>query len=550
MSSYFGHRPFPVSDVHSVSWLFGKRLRDHSQPVAFFRPPSGIPLLKPTSLLQRYPRKMWYSCKAGNAFDLRLAAEMSSSDGTSEISDAARRRRRRSNTLLLVLAVGFLIFGAAAGALYYALQPVTLRIAVGPPGSDDHKVIQATAGAFASESRTIRLSLITTDGAVEALALLGAGKADLAVGRGDLEMPADAQTVAIVRKNFVVLWALSGIADKSSKRKPAPKIQEIADLAGHRVGIIGRTPANAALLRVILSASGVEADKVAETQFGTDQIEELARDPTLDAFMAVGPLDSKITSDAIAATARSRGEPKFLAIEASEAIALKHPRYESEEIPPSIFNANPAWPDDKVETVDVSHLIMARKALSETTAAAFFRQLFAVRQAIARQVPGAAHITKPDTEKDAELPVHRGAAAVIDGTERTFLDRYGDYFWFSLLLLSGIGSAGAWLRHYLNRDERDENTSHRNRILAMVSSVRTAESDQELLAMQREVDAITSETLECYDDGAIEEEELAAFGLVLELFNHAIVERRAALQADTLESARGAARGHSLTSQR
>ena len=109
--------------------------------------------------------------------------------------------------------------------------------------------------------------------------------------------------------------------------------------------MIGLTPANVALLRVILSASGVEADKVAETQFGTDQIEELARDPTLDAFMAVGPLDSKITSDAIAATARSRGEPKFLAIEASEAIALKHPRYESEEIPPSVFNADPAWPD-------------------------------------------------------------------------------------------------------------------------------------------------------------------------------------------------------------
>jgi hypothetical protein len=100
---------------------------------------------------------------------------MSSSDGTIETSDAARRRRRRSNTLLLVLAVGFLIFGAAAGALYYALQPVTLRIAVGPPGSDDRKVIQATAGAFASESKTVRLSLITTDGAVEALALLGAG---------------------------------------------------------------------------------------------------------------------------------------------------------------------------------------------------------------------------------------------------------------------------------------------------------------------------------------------------------------------------------------
>jgi hypothetical protein len=128
--------------------------------------------------------------------------------------------------------------------------------------------------------------------------------------------------------------------------------------------------------------------------------------------------------------------------------------------------------------------------------------------------------------------------------------RYGDYFRFALLLVSGIGSAGAWLRHYLNRDERQENTSHRNRILAMVSGARTAASDQELLAMQREVDAIIGDTLECYDDGAIEEEELAAFGLVLELFNHAIGERRAALQAGTLEPARVTAVGSSLTSLR
>jgi TRAP-type uncharacterized transport system substrate-binding protein len=456
---------------------------------------------------------------------------MSSSNDPNELKEVARQERRRTRTLLLILAVGFMIFGVAAGGLYYALRPVTLRIAVGPPGSNDHKVIEAMADAFASESRTVRLSPIITPGAVEALALLGAHKADLAVGRGDLEMPADAQTVVVLRKNFVVLWSPSGLPGKSSKRKPAPKIKEIADLAGHRVGVIGRTPANAALLRLVLSASGVEADKVTVTHFGTDQIEEVARDPTLDAFMSVGPLDSNITSNAIAATARARGEPKFLAIDASEALALRHPRYESEEIPPSIFNANPAWPDDKVETISVSHLIVARKTLSEATVAAFYRQQFALRQTIAKQVPGAAQITKPDTDKEAELSVHRGAAAVIDGTERTFLDKYGDYFWFALLLLSGIGSAGAWLRQYLNREERDENTIHRNRILALVSKVRTAEIDDELLAMQREVDAIIGETLKCYDDGAIEEEELAAFGLVLELFDHAVAERRAALQA-------------------
>ena len=72
--------------------------------------------------------------------------------------------------------------------------------------------------------------------------------------------------------------------------------------------------------------------------------------------------------------------------------------------------------------------------------------------------------------------MHRGTAAVINGTERTFLDKYSDYFWFALLVLSGIGSAAAWLRRYLNRDDRDDNTSYRNRILSVVSEVRGAES--------------------------------------------------------------------------
>jgi len=102
------------------------------------------------------------------------------------------------------------------------------------------------------------------------------------------------------------------------------------------------------------------------------------------------------------------------------------------------------------------------------------------------------------------------------------------------------------MRRYLNRDEREENTSHRKRILTMVSSARTAEDNQQLLALQREADAIISETLECYDDGAIEEEELAAFGLVLDLLNNAIAERRAILQRAPLETVRSAATGHGL----
>jgi TRAP transporter TAXI family solute receptor len=467
---------------------------------------------------------------------------MSASDHPSETRDRSARRRERRNSLLLVLAAGLLLFAAAAGGLYYVLRPVTLRIAVGPPGSDDQKLIQAMAETFTRDGNAVRLSPIVTEGAAPSLALLGASKADLAVARGDLDMPGDAEAVVIVRKNVVVLWSPSGLAGKGSKKQPAAKIKAIDELEGHRVGIIGKTPANLALLRVILSESGVAPDKVAVTQFGTNQIEEMARDPAIDAFMTVGPVDSGITAQALAATARVRGGPKFLPIDVSDAIALKHPLYESEEIPGSVFNSNPAWPEDKVDTISVNHLIVARKSLSETTVAALARQVLAARQLLAREVPGAAHIKKPDTDKDAALPVHRGAAAYIDGTERTFLDRYGDYFWFALLLLSGLGSAGAWLAQFLKRDEREENTGFRNNVMEMIEKVRTAQSVAELLAMQREVDAIIRETLRCHDDGAIDEEDLAAFGLVLELFDHAVADRRATLDGGAPEQARLRAR--------
>src|ERR1700712_617407 len=451
----------------------------------------------------------------------------------------ALRRRKRRISALLVFFAGLLLFAAAAGGLYWALRPVTLKIAVGPPNSDDQKLIQALAQTFARDQSSVRLAPVTTEGAAESIALLKAGKADLAVARGDLEMPADAESVAILRKNVVVLWAPAGLAAaKGAKKPPAPKIKSIDDLAGHRVGVIGRTQANVTLLRVILKESGVDPDKVSVTQFSTTQILEMARDPAIDAFMAVGPLDSKITADAIAATATARGEPKFLPIDVSEVIAQKHPLYESEEIAGSIFSSSPARPDDKVETVSVNHLIIAAKSVSETSIAGFARQLFTIRQQLAREMPSAAQIEKPDTDKDAALPAHAGAAAYIDGNERTFLEKYTDYIWFVILALSGLGSAGAWLQHYWKRDEREQYVAHRDNLLGLISKVRKAETPEELAQMQEAADGMLREALDCYDDGAIEEGDLSVIGLTLEQFHHAVTDRRATLGTGTADMPR------------
>ena len=463
----------------------------------------------------------------------------------SELNDnpaPSRPRKKRRSYALLILAAGMLAFGVAAGTLYYVLRPVTLRVAVGPPGSEDQKLIQLLAQTFARDGNAIRLSPITTEGAAESIALFAAGKAELAVARGDLDLPANAESVAILRKNLVVLWSAPGLPGKNGKKSTAIKIKTLDQLAGHKVGVIGRTQANVTLLRVILTESGINPDKVTVSQFATNQAAEMARDPSIDAFMAVGPLNSKITAEAITATAAARGELKFLPIDVSEAIAQKHPLYQSEEIAGSIFSSSPARPEDKVETVSVNHLIIAPKKLSEAAVAGFARQLFTVRQQLAREMPSAGKIEKPDTDKDAALPAHAGAAAYIDGTERTFLEKYTDYIWGAILILSGLGSAGAWLQHYLKRDEREQYIEHRDNLLDLISRVRKAETTDQLADMQTAADGMLREALNCYDDGAIEEDDLSVIGLALEQFHHAVADRRATLGANMADMPRVRAR--------
>ncbi|MDE2243054.1 MAG: hypothetical protein KGK01_11610 [Bradyrhizobium sp.] len=99
------------------------------------------------------------------------------------------------------------------------------------------------------------------------------------------------------------------------------------------------------------------------------------------------------------------------------------------------------------------------------------------------------------------------------------------------LLLSVFGSGVAGLRHYVKRDERRLSVLHREKLLAAIALVRQINSIDELDAMQREAGDFLRETLEGYDDGAIEASDLAAYGLVLEQFHNAVIDRRTAMGA-------------------
>src|SRR5437762_13667156 len=104
---------------------------------------------------------------------------MTGPDPVEPIAPPSPRSARRK-LMFVSLAGALAIFGALAAGYYFAMRPVSLRLAVGAANSDDIKVVQALAQAFGHQATSkLRLSPVATVGAVASAQKLADGKADL-----------------------------------------------------------------------------------------------------------------------------------------------------------------------------------------------------------------------------------------------------------------------------------------------------------------------------------------------------------------------------------
>jgi hypothetical protein len=90
----------------------------------------------------------------------------------------------------------------------------------------------------------------------------------------------------------------------------------------------------------------------------------------------------------------------------------------------------------------------------------------------------------------------------------------------------------------LKRDEKTNNSLLRDRLSALIPEARKTTTLEDLDAMQAEVDEIVNDTLNCYDDGAIDHGDLSAFNLLLDQFHHAVADREVSLNNPAAELAR------------
>jgi TRAP-type uncharacterized transport system substrate-binding protein len=470
---------------------------------------------------------------------------------------ALRFKMMMRHTWLIATAGMLLCAGMAAVAYHFFSQPTTLTIAVGPPNSEDARVVQAITQHFARDRASVRLRPIIKDGGTrDTVNALDKGEADLAIVRRDIGMPREGLTIAIWRKNVAVFIVPSAApptaANTRAGRRAAaatpPKIEKVENLVGRRLGVVGRSPSNIVLLKAILLQSGIASDKVVilgpgeETkpnvagmvtvvQFDPSNVGSAIRDAKIkaDAILSVGPVSSSITSDAIVASTRGKEAPTFLDLSASEAIVERNPVYESTEIKAGAFGGSPPQPEETIETIGVNHYLVARKRLSEDVAADLTKHLLALRQALATEVPSTAKIEAPDTSKDGPVQVHPGAAAYIDGELKSFFDRYNDLLYYGLMIVSFFGSALAGLMSYTKSDDRLQRMKALERLVEVIAAARTAESIQALDELQSEADKIHGDMVREVEDNSLDETALMAYQVSLEQTRAAISDRRATL---------------------
>ena len=215
----------------------------------------------------------------------------------------------------------------------------------------------------------------------------------------------------------------------------------------------------------------------------------------------------------------------------SDAISQRLPAFDELEVVRGSFGGTPPRPPETLQTLGVTHRLVAQEGLDEAVVAELTRLLFALRPSLASEVPLANRLEAPETEKGSSLPLHPGAAAYYEGEVQSFFDRYGDWFYLAVMALSILGSAAAGLASTALTRARARNMVLLSELLAIVRRAHEAGTEAELEELDRQADEILGAALAKAGSGGIDNAGVAAFTLGLDQARRAIAERRKVLIA-------------------
>jgi TRAP-type uncharacterized transport system substrate-binding protein len=381
----------------------------------------------------------------------------------------------------IVLVAGVLVLAGGAGLFAYRwyVRPVTLTIAVGSLDGEAGKVMSAIASRLASTNAPVRLTVLEKNSALEAADAFSSGKADLAVVRGDVGDLSKAQAVLVVAHAVALIVA-----------PPGSSITDIAGLKRHTVGVVGGE-INQQIVGVLTKEYDLVRANVVFKNLVLAEARQALASKGVSALLIVIPLTEKYLSMVRGLfTQNAKATPVLIPIESAGAIAQNARAYESFDVPKGSLRGAPPVPADDLTTLRVSFYIVANKKLDNDVVSSLTQSLLSARRDLLGEMPVLAQVTAPDTDPDAFLPVHPGAAAVYNGTTQSFMDKWSNTIYLTPMVLGGLASvlAAAW--KFLGIQKPQTKEAALDSLYAMGRRIRKADKEDELSNIEDEIDEV------------------------------------------------------------
>jgi TRAP-type uncharacterized transport system substrate-binding protein len=388
-----------------------------------------------------------------------------------------------------VLGVVLLAVGIALFSYRYATRPVTLTVAAGSIDGDAVRVLSAIASRLASSNSRIRLKVIDSGTALGAAQAFSSGQADLAIVRSDLGDLSSARTVALLTHAVVFLIA-----------PPGSPVKKIEDLKRRTLGVIGG-PINRHIAELLSKEFDLGlAPAQIKDDLKLDDIRQAIQGKQVQALLAVVPISERyIAGLRSLVPPDGKRQPTLLAIESAEAIANVAKVYDSYELPKGTFRGAPAIPDDDLTTLRVPVHLVAKSSLDNETVATIAKGIMESRRELIGEYHVMSQISAPSTDKDANIPIHPGAKIYFEGEEKSFFDKYGDQLFYSILILGSLTSALAAVWKFVAAGPTEPGGRPVDRLHDLAARVRSARSEDELKAIEDELDTILRDELDGLD---------------------------------------------------
>jgi TRAP-type uncharacterized transport system substrate-binding protein len=379
--------------------------------------------------------------------------------------------------VLLVGAIG-LASGSGLLAYRYFTRPVTLSVAVGSIDGEAAKAMSALASRLVSTNAPVRLKVLDSGSALDAANAFSAGKADLAVVRGDVGDLSQAQAVVVVSHVVVLVIA-----------PPGSTIDSMDKLKGRRVGVVGGI-ANNRIVDVLSREYGLDRAKVFKDVAVADARRAI-QSKEVGALLMVIPLAEKylaLVRDVFQLGPKAL--PVLLPIESAGAIAQAERAYDSFDVPKGTLRGSPPVPEDDLTTLRATLYLVASKKLGTDLITSLTQVIMRARRELMAEQPIFAQITAPSTDADAYLPLHPGAAAVYNGTQQSFMDEYGNWIYLTPMALGGAATVFAAAWKFLGLGGPLTGQGPLDSLYALGRRIRKAATEAELSDIEEEIDNI------------------------------------------------------------